>query len=319
MITLPFLRPAFRVAAFPLIVVTVGLVAAAGERRAAAPRPDGQSFRGTFFKSADEAFRSDRPLIGEVIAPAPAASPSAAAAPSAAASGGESAFTSLISPASLEDEIKRLRLEFESVITTPAAFKSGDFQKARLHLSILAALFAVIVEHEGDVRWKRDAAAARDLFARSAMNCKSGSLQVYNEVKLRKDDLDDLVSGSGLANRQAEAENDWVAIVDRVPLMNYAEYLLEEPLKEGSRSAEAVQAEGERLRRSAELMAAVGKILIQDGMPEADDEDYARMCEELVTAADAVSLAIDQGDAAAAGRSVGAISQSCSACHEVYR
>lgn len=307
-----------------LAAVVVGslAVAIAGERRAAAPTFSGDSFRGTFFQSADEAIRGQRPALGQAIDPAP---PVAAASASKPASGGDrggagqNPFTTLISPASLEDEIKRVRLMFDAAVTTPGAFKSGEFQTARLHLTTLASLFAVVVEHQGEVRWKSDAAAARDLFARSAANCKSGSPQVYNETKLRKADLEDIVSGGGLSSRQAEAENDWSMIADRVPLMIYAESLLEGPLKSGTRNDDAVKAEGDSLRRSAELMAVVGHILRTEGMVDADDDDYKLLCAEFVESSRSVSLALDQGDAAAVGRAVGAISKSCAKCHESYR
>ncbi len=308
-------------------IVTAGVavgsltVVIAGERRAAAPKFSGDSFRGTFFQSADEAIRGQRPSLGQSIEPAPRAVAAAAKPAATGGTGGDvdSVFTSLISPASLEDEIKRVRLMFDAAVTTPGAFKSGEFQKARLHLTTLASLFAVVVEHQGEVRWKKDAAAARDLFARSAANCKSGSPQVYNETKLRKADLEDIISGGGLSSRQAEAENDWSMIADRVPLMIYAESLLEGPLKSGTRNEEAVKSEGDAVRRSAELMAVVGHILRTEGMVDADDDDYKTLCAEFVEASRSVSLALDQGDAAAVGRAVGAISQSCAKCHESYR
>jgi hypothetical protein len=308
---------------FTLATIGSLAVAFAGERRAAAPTFTGDAFRGTFFQSTDEAIRGQRPLLGQVIEPAPRATAATASAKPTtsgdADSGKQSSFTSLISPASLEDEIKRVRLMFDSAVTTPGAFKSGEFQNARLHLTTLASLFAVIVEHQGEVRWKKDAAAARDLFARSAANCKSGSPQVYNETKLRKNDLEDIVSGGGLSARQAESENDWSMIADRVPLMIYAESLLEGPLKSGSRNAETVKTEGDSLRRSAELMAVIGQILKTDGMVDADDEDYKLLSAQFIEASRSVSLALDQGDAAAVGRAVGAISQSCAKCHESYR
>jgi len=310
------------------VAVASTAIALAAERRAPSPSFTENRYSGLFFRSAEEAIRGERPRIAAgtaggaaagVAGRAANASVAAAAPPAAGPSGASSGFTALISPQSLEDEIKRIRLEFETAITTPAAFRSGDFQKARLHLTTLASLFAVIVEHEGDVRWKRDAAAARDLLARSAANCKSGTAQVYNEVRLRKADLEDLVSGSGLAVRQAESENDWLMIADRVPLMTYAEILLDGPLKQGSRSAEAVAAESDPLRRAAELLAVVGEILRQEGMADADDDDYRLLCQELIDASTAVSQAVDQQDAAAVGRAVGAVSQACSRCHESYR
>ena len=308
-----------------IVAVAIGTLAAAiaGERRSAAPTFSGDKFRGTFFKSTDEAIRGQRPTLGQAIEPAPRATAAAVATkPASGGSGGgagQNMFTSLISPASLEDEIKRVRLLFDSSVTTPGAFKSGEFQTARLHLTTLASLFAVVVEHQGEVRWKSDAAAARDLFARSAANCKSGSPQVYNETKLRKADLEDIVSGGGLSSRQAEAENDWSMIADRVPLMIYAESLLEGPLKTGTRNEDAVKAEGDAVRRAAELLAMVGHILRTEGMVDAEDEDYKTLCAQFVEASRSVSLALDQGDAAAVGRAVGAISQSCAKCHESYR
>ncbi len=299
------------------IVLLIGTTMAA-ERRAPAPKFSSDSFRDLFFVEVDEAIRGDRPRIGEGSVDASASSP---AAPSkredqpVQASG----LTTLISPQSLEDEIKRLRLELQSRVTTPAAFKSGEFQSARVGLTALASLFAVIAEHQGEVRWKADAAAARDLLARTASNCKSGSSQVYNEVKLRKIDLEDLVSGSGLGNRQAEPRNDWSLVADRVPLMTYAESIFEGPLKEGTQNAAALQSDPDRVRRSAELLAVVGFILGQDGLADADDDDYAAFCKQMIEAAGQIGGAARQGDAEAVFKAVGTLSQVCARCHEAYR
>lgn len=313
----------FIAAAGVLLIVPTGLgIVAATERRAPSPTFSGERFRDTFFDSAAEAIRGQRPRLGQPPQPSdsrPVPSRDLSSRDESASTAAKSPFTGLISPTSLEDEIKRVRLQFDAAITTPTAFRSGDFQQARLHLTTLAALFAVVAEHDGDVRWKADAAAARDLFARSAANCKSGSAQVYNETKLRKADLEDLVSGSGLADRQAELENDWGLIADRVPLMTYAERLLDGPLKEGTRDAEAIASLAGRVRRSAELLAMVGQILKTEGLADADDADYAALCDELITASRAVSRALDREDAEAVRRGAGAVSQSCSKCHESYR
>ncbi len=301
-----------------------GAFAWAAERRAQPPSFAKDAYRGTFFESAAEAIRGERPLVGQGLTGSPRTEATAGGKAAATTPGDEPAtadtgFTKLISPATLEDEVKRVRLEFDGAVSTPAAFKAGDYQKARLHLTTLASLFAVIVEHQGEVRWKKDAAAARDLLARSAANCKSGSLQVFNETKLRRSDLEDLTSGSGLANREAEPQNDWSTIADRVPLMQYAEQLLDGQLKPSSQNAEAVKADADKLRRAAELMAVVGQILRTEGLTDADDEAYAALCGELSSASQGVSLALDQEDAAAVGRAVGAIQQACNKCHENYR
>jgi len=70
--------------------------------------------------------------------------------------------------------------------------------------------------------------------------------------------------------------------------------------------------------------ADLARTLAQDAtwrrlLTDADDEAYAALCGELSSASQGVSLALDQGDAAAVGRAVGAIQQACNKCHENYR
>ncbi len=291
----------------------------ADERRAPPPTFSPGQLRGVFFDDFNDAFRGPRPTLATVRKSAAAAAVTAAAsAATASAESGVDPWSPLISPTSLEDEIKRVRLHFDSVVTTPGAFNSGGYQDARLDLTILAALFAIINEYSGDVRWKDQAAAARDLIARSAFNCKAGSTQVYNEVKLRKGDLQDLVSGSGLANREAETENDWTMIADRSPLMEYAEALIES-LDDATRNEASVKSKSDVVKRTAELLSVLGAVFASEGMDDADDDDYAKLCREMTSAAKAVTAAIERSDVEAVRKGASEIRKRCDACHEQYR
>ena len=80
-----------------------------------------------------------------------------------------------------------------------------------------------------------------------------------------------------------------------------------------------IKAEGDKLRRAAELTAVLGQILKTEGLPDADDKEYATLCDELIAASVAVKGALDRGDAAAVGTAVGGIQQACNKCHENYR
>ena len=199
-------------------------------------------------------------------------------------------WSGLISPLSIEDEVKRVRLHFDSVVTKPGDFAGGGYQDARLDLTVLATLFAVIHEHGGEVRWKDQAAAARDLIARTAFNCKAGSTQVYNEAKLRKADLQDLVSGGGISAREAPAENDWSSIAGRSPLMEYIEQLID-VLEDAARNEASVNAGADVIKRNSELLAMVGEVLVQEGMDEADDGDYVKFSRSMTEAAKGVTQA----------------------------
>jgi cytochrome c556 len=290
------------------------------EKRAPAPKYSANDTESIFFEDFSEAFRGQRPTLAAIRASAKAA---VAAATNPASSKGADSATSdewspLISPISIEDEVKRLKLHFDSVVTTPGVFNSGGYMEARLDLTILAMMFAVINEHSGDVRWKSDSASARDLLARTAFNCKAGSIQVYNEANLRKADLQDLISGAGLSTRDANPESEWGMIVDRSPLMEYAETLIDS-LEDATRDAKSVTANPDQIRRQAELLSVFAVVLTKEGLDEADDEDYTKLSMHMVEASQGAVAALDRGDADEVRKNVSAIRQRCDVCHEQYR
>ncbi len=307
---------------FVLVLVGVSVIiphVRADERRAPKPEVDPATLKGIFFSDINDAFRGEKPTIASVRATAPpVAPPSAGATSSETAVTGNELWSGLISPQSLEDEVKRVKLEFDGVVTTPGAFNSGGYLDARLHLTVLASLFAVINQHPAEVRWKDQAAAARDLISRTAFNCKAGSTQVYNEAKLRKGDLQDLVAGSGLASKDAEEETDWTMIADRSPLMEYAETLID-ALEDGARDEGTIKKETDLVKRNSELLAVLGEILAQEGMDDADDEDYAKLSRDMTENGKGVTAALSRGDFDAVRVGVSKIRQKCDACHEQYR
>jgi hypothetical protein len=307
-----------------LIIALVGIVSLiphvrADQRRAPVPKVDPDKMKDIFFVDINDAFRGEAPTLSSVRA-SKAAAATAAAAPAGSkpAVTGNDLWPSLVSPQSLEDEIKRIKLHFDSVVTTPGAFNSGGYLEARLDLTVLASLFAVINQYPGDVRWKDQAAAARDLISRTAFNCKAGSTQVYNEAKLRKGDLQDLVAGSGLSSKDAEEDTDWSSIADRSPLMEYAELLIE-ALEDGARDEGTIKKEAELVKRNSELLALFGEILVQEGMDESDDEDYAALSRDMANDAKNATAALGRGDFEAVRLGVSKIRQKCDACHQQYR
>ena len=290
------------------------------EKRAKAPTFQSAETQGIFFSSVADAIRGERPSLSQLQATGAENQVAAVASTgrSDSASSGGGVWDKLISSSSLEDEIKRVKLHYDSVVTQPGPFKSGGYEEARLDLMVLSSLFAIITEYGGDVRWKKDAAAARDLLGRTAFNCNAGTTQVFNEARARKDDLQNLMSGSGLRTGKAAESNDWTSIADRSPMMEYLD-TLSEVLRESTAKEESVKSEPESVRRPAELIAVLGKILTQEGMDESDDEDYVAFSEKMTEAARSITLGLERNDYDAVRKSVGAVNQSCDACHADYR
>jgi cytochrome c556 len=181
-------------------------------------------------------------------------------------------------------------------------------------------LFGIAGEYEGQVRWKKDAPAARDTFARTANNAKVGTQQVWQEAKQRKDELTDLVGGSSpFSGKSAEPKAAWKDVCDRSPLMQQIGLIWEPRLKPSLADKGQFTAASDQVIRDAEMMAAMGHVLAKDGMADADSDEYKRFCEALKGGAKAIveGAKSKNYDAAAAGGA--AIGRACTECHENYR
>ncbi|MBW3599091.1 MAG: cytochrome c, partial [Planctomycetes bacterium] len=73
------------------------------------------------------------------------------------------------------------------------------------------------------------------------------------------------------------------------------------------------------LKRQAEIVAAIGEVLKQEGMEDAGDSDYEGYSDMMKDAALEIVQAIKDDNQEAAAKAAGQIGQACSTCHESYR
>lgn len=232
---------------------------------------------------------------------------------------GSGIWKPLVSAQTIEDEIKRTKLELDKDVTTPTAFNGLGHKKCRKHFSLLGMLFAIAHDYDGDVRWKDDAASARDLFGRAGRNCKAATPASYNESKLRLQDLTDMVNGSRLqAAGDPVAEVDWSLICERSQLMKRIEKCTSK-LREYTSNAGAFKSNKDEVKHEAEMLAAISEAMQQDGMPDGDDGDYQAFCDTMKDAAKQIVDATKLDNAEAAGTALGEITRACDDCHEIYR
>lgn len=274
-----------------------------------------------FFKDAfQEGLVGERPSkLGRTASMVPA-SQSQAVSATVTANSDTASWSKIVSPRTLEDEIKHLQIAVQQSVTTPGRFSAGGYQDVRRQFTELAALFAVIGSYEETVRWKKEAPLARDLFSRAASNAKVTSIQAFNEAKLRKLDLEELVRGGTLnMTRPVEAQNDWEKICDRGPLMQRIGIGYDEGLAVWTANSNEFKSNLEKIQREAELMQLFAVIMTQEGMEDAGDADYDAYCRQFGSAAAALLQAAGDQDAVAARKAASDLGKSCSACHEDYR
>ncbi len=323
------------IAALVLLAVPMNIRVAAQQhrqgpfRRARPPRFQPSDSEGIFFADVfREGVVGERPASATARSmPVPTRGPNPGTgtrpaaggkAPPLPAGGG---WSKLVSAATIEDEVKRIKIKVDQAIATPTRFRSQDYQTCRQQFSILAMLFGIIDEFDGQVRWKEHSGSLRDAFARAAGNCRSDSdmTAAFNEARLRKADLQDAIGGGSVNLPAAPPRSDWEGVCERAPLMQRLEQSEQSTLRPYTASAGEFQSHVEDILHEAELVAAIGEVMQREGMMDAEDDDYKALTEEMKQAALGVIEAVRSNDAGAASKAVGEISKSCNACHDLYR
>ena len=286
-----------------------------GKKRARPPKWSADVLD-AFYPDARQKLVGTRPNFEQVAA---AASTNADNGAAAQANGAASGWSKLIDAETIETEIKRLGPEVAKSAATPSGFKGGGYKDCRRQFSVLAALFAVNAEYDGDVRWHDAAPALRDAFARAGHNCKAGSDQTFQEAALRKQDLADLIGGNRPKAAKSEAKADWAKVADRPPLMQRMNIAHEERLKKWLANKSEFTAHHDEVRHESQLAATIADIIGREGFEYWDDEQYAKYARDLRQAAADVSAAAERDNFEQAQQAGNRMTKACADCHEGYR
>jgi hypothetical protein len=292
--------------------------------RAAAPEFRQADFDGVFFKDVGKQLVGPRPSPASTKAAiandsrdtkiADPADPESNATPSQGKS-----WSARIQPASLEDLIKAAKRRLDGIVTTPAKFAGGGFKDARREFTLVTLLLGVIEQHDGQVRWKQSAKVGRARFARAAAGAKVGSSQAYSEAKLRLQDLSDLLNGTPWNASSGTDPLEWSDALDHGPLMQLLEFALRENLTRATSTSQNLSESAEEAIQYAELIAAIGYVLGEPQMPNADDAEYTKWSRQMMEQAMAAAKAIRNQQPDEAKKQTGLIDQSCNQCHNAFR
>ena len=317
-------------------LVAVGAIAALAAtttstptRRARLPapaRPDAPKWdkatAGAFFEDAFATLEGSRPNFDATARPVvagPGGGGGGGDAAVPAPAGGGFKWSALVSGDTLIDEIKEMTDRVAPAVNTPSTFKGGGYNEAQQAFSVIALAFGVIAVHDDDVRWKKDAAVARDLFARVGVNCKVGTDQSFKESQLRVDDLKAMMDGNA-PDGKPDREEDfrWSQVSGRPPLMKRLE-AADKVLSAATASQADFTKQLDVVFHEAEMVAAIGEVIRQPDFEYHDDESYLGYAGSMRDAAVRIRDACLKKDYETARAAAAEISKSCNDCHGAYR
>jgi hypothetical protein len=297
----------------------------AGKKRALPPKWD-QRTLDKFLTDARQKLEGDRPNFGDGAASKSPDGGTGSVSPSPGSNlnptgpAGEFAWSKLISGDSLTDEIKSYQTALKDEVKNPSQFKGDGFKKARRDFSFLAVAFAVIAEYDGDVRWKAQALAARDLFARAGVNCKVATDQSYNDSKARAEDLAALVRGETLqAPPNLETKTQWPKVSNRPPLMNRLDLAQTNRLAVWTANQGDFNKNADSIYREAQVVAMIAEVIQRDGYEFTDDNSYKGFAQEMQKHALEIAEAAKSKNFDQARKANGDLAKACSNCHGSFR
>ena len=228
-------------------------------------------------------------------------------------------WSKIVSEETLTDEIKDRKADVAAAVANPSDFKGGGYDRAREAFSSIALAFGVIAAYDQDIRWKKDAATARDLFARVGVNCKVGTDQSHAESKARLEDLGAMLDG-GRPESKADRDEDfrWSQVAARPALMNRLE-TAEHVIGSGMASRGDFDRAVDRIRHDAEIVAMIGEAIQQPDFEYHDDDSFRGYAAAMRDAAGKVREACGKKDYEAARAAASDLKKSCDACHGDYR
>ena len=221
-------------------------------------------------------------------------------------------WSKLISADTLQDEVKSLGIQLADNVKTRQGFLGGGQRKARLVLSELAVVFAVINDYDGEVKWKTQAAAARDVFAKAAYNCKAATDNTFKEAKACSEDISALLRGENVkAPADVEAKSDWGKVAGLGQIMGRLRIAQEERISPWTGNAVDMKKNAAALVHETELVAALAEVIGRPGFDNADDEKYHKMTKSLQQSAIELRDAVQKDDYAAATAATGNLTKAC--------
>ncbi len=227
-------------------------------------------------------------------------------------------WSQIIDASVIEDEVKSLQQELNTLVTTPVMFQT-KYNDINERFEVLSMLFAIIRQYDGDIRWNEHAPTAQFLFQQAAVSSRAGTAKGFQYCKARREDLQELVRGGSIAaGNQIPDSIDWSVAANRSPIMVRLE-AANEDLKRMTSSASEFETHTEDVFRLSNLVAAMANVIVQDGMPEAEEDSYVEFSEKMKTASLKLKSAVKLNDFQAASKAANAVSQSCADCHSEWR
>jgi hypothetical protein len=242
-------------------------------------------------------------------------------APAVAASGGGPKWSELISAQELLDEVQSIRNDLNSRLANFGAYKRAMLE-VPVFGSTLAFLADIARRHDGDIKWKDKAHFIRALaisMVDVASSSTGGVKKSYDEVNEAFLKISEILNNNEPAELpEVDVEADFVDFVEMGYLMKRLERG-ENWLKNNTGSEDSLAEKGALAQREVSVFATISESFKSEGFGYGEYEDFVKWANGMRDAAKVMHKAAPAKAFTEFDEARSKISQSCTACHSVYR
>lgn len=233
------------------------------------------------------------------------------------ATGGALAWTELMPTENLQAEVKKTQNRLKAALQSQGTY-NGNYKEIVVDGAVIAALAGIAIEHGGDMNWKKNAPVIREVGYELSQAAAALGKDNYEKSKAAYEKLESIFSGSVPADAPTAAPTrPFHEIADRGGLMKRIERARNH-LRDNINTEAKLKADTEGIVHETLLISGFGKIIALEGYSSADEEEYQKFAEALISGAkEATDAAKDQSfqkftDA------MNKVNKSCDQCHADY-
>ena len=221
--------------------------------------------------------------------------------------GGEDSWATLITAATIDEEVKSIRNFLNENVHSVGTFNSSMLMippKA----AALGAVAVIVMEHPESVPWKDDAKYVRDLAKKMNSSVLQRGAKDQKRIEELYDAVDATLSRSKPAGLEEPPESDSFAEVAEMRL------LMTEAGTEGALGEKKAM-----VAHEASMMAVMAKIVSMPAYGYGDDAKFTGYANEVLKASQDIKIAAESGDFAGYESAMTRVSTTCSNCHSDYK
>lgn len=239
--------------------------------------------------------------------------------PTAPAAAGAHDWPTVLSGEVIAEETKKIRLRLKESLSNVAKYNESC-KEIEADGAVMAALAGIMPLHPDTITWKPKAKFVRDVAANMGAAAKKGTSKAnFDPTQAEYEKLNGLLAGDSPAGVGEAAEKvPFPEFASRAPLMRRMEksrdYLLLT-----IKTADVLKKEKENVVHEARILAALTKVVGEEGYSNADEDDYKGYIQTILQASLDAANAGQNEDFDGFHGAMEKVKGACEKCHVDYR